>query len=134
MWVFVRGTKILLQYQLIVNTNLYLRLFIAPLEHLSDIHLYYNMVSFAWKGMKLENHSRYGSVGFIGLISLFSIMTGVVYSVLSYGASELLSDPSYTKQCAIGFSGVLFALKVVVNNEDRADLQGFINYFYQTVL
>ena len=34
------------------------RLFTAPLFHGSDLHLYYNMVSFAWKGIRLER--RYG--------------------------------------------------------------------------
>ena len=37
------------------------RVFTAPLFHASDLHLYYNMVSFAWKGMRLER--RYGKVG-----------------------------------------------------------------------
>ena len=82
------------------------------------------MVSLAWKGIRLENQGRYGSVRFVGLLSVFSIMTGIVYAILSYMAAELLDDPSYTRQCAIGFSGVLFALKVVVNNEDQTSIQG----------
>ena len=82
------------------------------------------MVSLAWKGIRLQNHGRYGSVRFVGLLSLFSIMTGIVYAILAYMAAELLDDPSYIRQCAIGFSGVLFALKVVVNNEDQTSIQG----------
>ena len=102
------------------------RLLIAPLEHVSDIHLYYNMVSLAWKGMKLEKHRRYGTIGFIGLVSFFAVLTGIMYTVLSYGAAELLDDMSYAQQCSIGFSGILFALKVVANNEESAESQGMI--------
>ena len=84
--------------------------------------------------MRLENQRRYGSVGFVCLLTLFSIMTGLVHTFLSFVASELLDDPSYTKQCAIGFSGVLFALKVVVNNEDQSESQGGINYLYKILI
>ena len=82
------------------------------------------MVSLAWKGMKLERNNRYGTVGFIGLIAMFAILTGAVYSALSYAAAELLEDVSYIHQCSIGFSGILFALKVVANNEDPVGSQG----------
>ena len=85
------------------------------------------MVSFAWKGMKLENNSRYGTLGFTGLVSFFAMLTGIVYTVLSYSAAELLDDLSYVQQCSIGFSGILFALKVVTNNEESAELQGMIS-------
>ena len=82
------------------------------------------MVSLAWKGMKLEKNNRYGTVGFIGLLIMFAILTGAVYCALSYVAAELLEDVSYTHQCSIGFSGILFALKVVANNEDPVGSQG----------
>ena len=103
---------------------LHLRIVIAPLEHVSDIHLYYNMVSFAWKGIKLEKHERYGSFGFIFLILVFAILTGGIYTLLSYIAAEILEDPSYVRQCSIGFSGILFALKVVANSEAPVGSQG----------
>ena len=77
--------------------------------------------------MKLENNSRYGSLGFTGLVSFFAMLTGIVYTVLSYGAAELLDDLSYVQQCSIGFSGILFALKVVANNEESTELRGIIS-------
>ena len=76
--------------------------------------------------MKLENNGRYGTLGFTGLVSFFAMLTGIVYTVLSYSAAELLDDLSYVQQCSIGFSGILFALKVVTNNEESAELQGMI--------
>ena len=82
------------------------------------------MVSFAWKGMKLENRNRYGSFGFIILLCIFAIMTGVIYTLLSHVAAEILEDPSYIQQCSIGFSGILFALKVVANKDEPIDTQG----------
>ena len=78
--------------------------------------------------MKLEKHSRYGTLGFIGLVSFFAMLTGIMYTVLCYGAAELLDDLSYTQQCSIGFSGILFALKVVANNEESAELQGNLHF------
>ena len=77
--------------------------------------------------MKLENNSRYGTLGFTGLVSFFAMLTGIVYTVLSYGATELLDDLSYVQQCSIGFSGILFALKVVANNEESTELRGIIS-------
>ena len=74
--------------------------------------------------MKLEKSNRYGTVGFIGLLLMFSLLTGLVYTALSYAAADLLEDVSYIQQCSIGFSGILFALKVVANNEDPVGSQG----------
>ena len=108
-------------------------MFIAPLEHVSDIHLYYNMISFAWKGMKLEKHSKYGTLGFTCLVTFFAMLTGIMYTVLSFGAAELLDDLSYSQQCSIGFSGILFALKVVANNEESAELQGIIPAIFDKI-
>ena len=85
------------------------------------------MISFAWKGMKLEKHSKYGTLGFTCLVSFFAIMTGIMYTVLSFGAAELLDDLSYSQQCSIGFSAILFALKVVANNEESSELQGILS-------
>ena len=82
------------------------------------------MVSFAWKGIRLEKNNRYGTLGFIGQLAVFAILTGVVYSALSYGAAELLEDVSYIHQCSVGFSGILFALKVVANYDEPAGSQG----------
>ena len=91
------------------------------------------MISFAWKGMNLEKHSKYGTLGFTCLVSFFAMLTGIMYTVLSFGAAELLDDLSYSQQCSIGFSGILFALKVVANNEESAELQGIIPAIFDKI-
>lgn len=87
------------------------RLLLSPVHHADDWHLYFNMVSFLWKGIKLER--RVGGPWFIYLLSVFSLLTGVVYLLVEAVLTELTEDPSFSMSCAVGFSGVLFALKVV---------------------
>ena len=87
------------------------RIFLSPFFHLDDMHLYYNMVSFLWKGRSLE--PRLGSSGMLYLISVFSVLTSVTLLILDFGLSVLFNDLSYLHTCAAGFSGVIFALKVV---------------------
>ncbi|XP_068173385.1 rhomboid-related protein 4 [Antennarius striatus] len=90
------------------------RLLLSPLHHADDWHLYFNMVSFLWKGIKLER--RLGGAWFAYMLSVFSLLTGVVYLLLEAALTELTEDQSYSMTCAVGFSGVLFALKVVNNH------------------
>jgi rhomboid domain-containing protein 1 len=87
------------------------RIIFSPFFHLDDMHLYYNMVSFLWKGMSLE--PSLGTSGMLGLLSVFSVLTSVTLLILDLCLSLLLNDPSYLHTCAAGFSGVIFALKVV---------------------
>ncbi|XP_035479544.2 rhomboid-related protein 4 [Scophthalmus maximus] len=90
------------------------RLLLSPLHHVDDWHLYFNMASFLWKGISLEQ--RLGGPWFFYLLSVFSLLTGVVYLVLEAVLTELMQDQSYSTTCAVGFSGVLFGLKVVSNH------------------
>ncbi|XP_029302951.1 rhomboid-related protein 4-like [Cottoperca gobio] len=90
------------------------RLLLSPLHHADDWHLYFNMVSFLWKGTKLER--RLGGPWFLYLLSVFSLLTGLVYLLLEASLTELTQDQSYSMACAVGFSGVLFALKVLSNH------------------
>ncbi|XP_070685897.1 rhomboid-related protein 4 [Pempheris klunzingeri] len=90
------------------------RLLLSPLHHVDDWHLYFNMVSFLWKGKRLEQ--RLGGPWFLYLLSVFSLLTGLVYLVLEATLTELTQDNSHSMACAVGFSGVLFALKVLSNH------------------
>ncbi|XP_019388594.1 PREDICTED: rhomboid-related protein 4 [Crocodylus porosus] len=90
------------------------RLLLAPIHHADDWHLYFNMVSMLWKGIMLER--KLGSIWFAYIISTFSVLIGVVYMVLEFALGEFMNDPSYNLNCAVGFSGVLFALKVLNNH------------------
>ncbi|NXO02183.1 RHBL4 protein, partial [Rhinopomastus cyanomelas] len=90
------------------------RLLLSPVHHADDWHLYFNMVSMLWKGMMLEKRLKSGWFAYI--IAVFSLLTGVVYMVLEFLLAKILDDPLYEKSCAVGFSGVLFALKVLNNH------------------
>ena len=79
------------------------RLLLSPLHHVDDLHLYFNMVSFIWKGIRLER--RLGGAWFLYLLSVFSLLTGLVYLVLEVGLTELTQNHSYSMSCAVGFSG-----------------------------
>ncbi|RWS11826.1 hypothetical protein B4U79_04655 [Dinothrombium tinctorium] len=90
------------------------RFVFSAFEHADDWHLYYNMVSFLAKGRTLER--RFGSKYFLYLLIVFTIMTNITYVTVSYALSELLLDHSYSRTCAVGFSGVIFALKVLTTH------------------
>lgn len=80
------------------------RLLLSPLHHADDFHLYANMASFLWKGIRLER--RLGGAWFLYLLSVFSVLTGLVYLALEMLLSELTQDQSYSMACAVGFSGI----------------------------
>lgn len=67
-----------------------------------------------WKAATLERH--FGSAYFAYMVSVFSLATGVVYLAIHYLLAELLDQWSHMQSCAVGFSGVIFALKVVTTH------------------
>lgn len=90
------------------------RLFLSPLHHIDDWHLYFNMASFLWKGIRLER--RLGGSWFLYLLSVFLLLTGLVYLLLQALMIKLMegtdsSDPlleyvqAFSRECAVGFSG-----------------------------
>jgi rhomboid domain-containing protein 1 len=91
------------------------RLLWSPFLHSDDLHLYYNMASFLWKGAILEPFM--GSLGFAALILELLLSTGLIYvGIASVAVSQgLWFSKRAFNSCAIGFSGVLFGLKVVLN-------------------
>ncbi|XP_074820004.1 rhomboid-related protein 4 isoform X3 [Natator depressus] len=117
-FLFLKPLKPLLKVCISVDQSYYQkdwqRLLLAPVHHADDWHLYFNMVSLLWKGIKLER--KLGSILFGYIIAVFSVLIGIVYMVLEFALAGLLNDPSYKMNCAVGFSGVLFALKVLNNH------------------
>lgn len=104
------------------------RLLLASYVHSHDYHLYYNMASFIWKALTLERH--FGSGYLFYMIAVFSVLTNVVYVAISTSLAKLTGDYSYMYTCAVGFSGVIFALKVVTTHMQpygMASLLGFIS-------
>ncbi|CAK8678610.1 rhomboid-related protein 4-like isoform X1 [Clavelina lepadiformis] len=105
----------------------YWRIIEATFHHANDWHLYYNMVSFLWKGMWLER--KIGSVRFLYMIGVFTVLVNTVMLYLNYFVALILNDPSYINQCALGFSGVVFAVKVVTTHmmpRSTSMIMGFI--------
>ncbi|CAL8464708.1 g4243 [Coccomyxa elongata] len=93
------------------------RLLWSAFLHADDIHLFYNMSSLLWKGAQLE--PDLGSMRFLGLVGELLLLSHVATVGLAAAAAKVLPDLAgvqYYSSCAIGFSAVLFALKVVLSH------------------
>ena len=96
----------------------------AP-THAHEYHLYYNLSSLLWKGARLER--RYGAARFAALTAELALLSGALYA---FGARALAAAAPqwfwslYAHGCAVGFSGVLFAYKVVLAAGDSAESGG----------
>ncbi|CAF1326454.1 unnamed protein product [Adineta steineri] len=107
----------------------YMRILLAPLFHGDDMHLYYNMASFLYKGQQLE--TLFGSPYFAILLSILTVSSSLMLVILGQLASSIFDNPEYLFTCAVGFSGVIFALKVITthytpNYGSNSFLAGFI--------
>jgi len=89
-------------------------LFYSAFTHGSDTHLYFNMASFIWKAATLEEH--FGSAYFLYMTVVFTALIGVIYVGTGVLMAELLNEWTHMQSCAVGFSGVIFALKVVTTH------------------
>lgn len=89
------------------------RIFCGPLEHADSLHLYCNMVSFIWKGSILE--TELGSKAFFSVLVTFIVLTGLTFLAMEYLCGVFV-NPAHFERCAVGFSAVVFALKVLNNH------------------
>jgi len=96
-------------YQILNGHEVY-RLLLGCLYHVNDMHLYYNMSSLIWKGRQLE--PLFGTNRFAWLM----IVLGIVSNILLVGLNLLLKDTQFSESCAVGFSAVLFGLKVILQH------------------
>lgn len=108
------AVTVCLSAQAVLKWREYERLILSSLEHADDTHLYYNMLSFLVKGKSLEQ--RFGSPYFAYLLCVFTVLTSAIYVALQVVLTELTNDLQFYKTCAIGFSGVIFALKVLTTH------------------
>ncbi|XP_057685048.1 rhomboid-related protein 4-like [Corythoichthys intestinalis] len=106
--------KVCLSVHQVYNMGEWLRLFLSPFHHADSMHLYFNMASFLIKSIRLE--SLLGSTWFASILAIFSLLTGVVYLALELGLTYLTQEETPSMACAVGFSGVIFALKVLNNH------------------
>lgn len=98
----------------VLDQHDYMRILLAPLFHGDDMHLYYNMASFLYKGQRLENF--FGSRYFALLLTILTISSSFLLVILGQLAASLLDNPEYLFTCAVGFSAVIFALKVITTH------------------
>lgn len=88
----------------------YHRLVLSTFFHADNWHLYYNMASLLYKGMKLERNIGSGRLFFFMVIS--SVLTSILYVAIAVSMSTSWHYDEPYASCAVGFSAVLFALKV----------------------
>lgn len=97
------------------------RLFWGTVTHADDYHLYYNMGSLLVKGAQLE--PSYGSFGFAVLLVELMLTSNVLYLVLAAMLPtnilliRMIAGRNLMNTCAVGFSGVLFGLKVILTHD-----------------
>lgn len=91
------------------------RLLWSAFLHADETHLYYNMSSFLWKGAQLE--PQMGSGGYLVMMTqLLALSQGWMVALAYFSKYWPLLQNMYFSQCTVGFSGVLFAMKVVLNH------------------
>ncbi|WOL09584.1 hypothetical protein Cni_G18337 [Canna indica] len=103
------------------------RFFLSPFYHTGDIHLFYNMTSLLWKGIQLEI-----SMGSFQFASMVAALLGLSQGITLLMARSLFLffdyEGAYYNEFAVGFSGVLFAMKVVLNSysDEYAYVHGMV--------
>ena len=112
---------------LIVRMKQYQRIWISALVHADAMHLYYNLSSFLYKGVALE--TLLGEK-FAVLLVLLTTVSQLIFLFLSWSVAKLGWMPLAWGSFTVGFSGVIFGLKVFLNSleENPAGL-GFSQIF-----
>lgn len=104
-----RGKLTLLPGAILFHSEFY-RVFSGAILHGSDEHVILNCISFLWKGSLLET-KRFGSSSFLAVLFILTGATGLVHCALAYALDGLV-EGLWTP--CVGFSGVIFALKVLM--------------------
>jgi len=99
------------------KVNLGWRLFTAPFLHGNEMHLLYNMSSLLWKGRILESHM--GSSRFALLCLVFTGLSSAIEVFASLVLDRVFAYGGPLRTLSVGFSGVLFALKVILQSKQR---------------
>ncbi|CAI0456414.1 unnamed protein product [Linum tenue] len=103
------------------------RFFLSPFYHIGESHLVYNMISLLWKGIQLE--TSMGSLEFASMVAALLTMSQGITMLLAKTLVVFLDYPKpFYSEYAVGFSGVLFAMKVVLNSQsaDYAHVHGLV--------
>lgn len=90
------------------------RLWASSLVHVDEVHLLYNCFSFLYKGAMLE--PIMGSASFLSLLMYLSVLAHLIYVFCAVAAERLKLPIKFMDSCVVGFSGVIFGLKVILNS------------------
>ena len=85
----------------------------SPFLHGDDWHLYYNMASLLWKGVQIEPHM--GPLSFGIMVAFLTVVSQALYIAVGWLALTGAGYSGIWSSCAVGFSGVLFGLKAILN-------------------
>ncbi|CAO2167540.1 unnamed protein product [Urochloa humidicola] len=86
--------------------------FLSPFYHSNELHLFGNMTSLLWMGVQLETYM--GSAEFASMVAALIGLSQGITGLLSQILSLLGCDIAYYGHQTVGFSGVLFGMKVVL--------------------
>lgn len=70
-----------------------------------------------WKGRQLEQ--KFGPVRFAIILVTFTVGSSFTYMGINYLLATVLDDWTYLRSCAVGFSAVIFALKVLCTQDSQ---------------
>ena len=95
------------------------RVVLPAFYHGSTWHVAVNMGSLLWKGSRLER--AMGGRDFAILVAWCVVASGALAVAVAWLARDAF--PAVLHSCAVGFSAVLFALKVVLNTTSDGESQ-----------
>ena len=98
----------------ILSSTAWLRMLGSQWVHLSAAHLGYNMISLLWKGVHLE--PDLGTVRYACMVICLSVLTPLTTIALCIAAAEVFGSTDWLIERAVGFSGIIFAIKTVLNS------------------
>jgi len=104
----------------ILNRKQVYRLVSGAWFHNGILHIALNMMAFLPMGSELERHM--GSIQFMFTMLLFDIACGVIHLIISSVAfyNPFFSYDNWMFECAVGLSGVIFALLTVSTNNSQS--------------
>lgn len=108
----------------LLSRDAWRRLLTSPFLHADDMHLYYNMASLLWKGTQLEQ--RFGSSYAVIMAAL--LLLSQLYAVaIALAAARIGGHHEWMQECGVGFSGVLFGMKVLLtaDSDGQENVSGF---------
>ncbi|EPS69699.1 hypothetical protein M569_05069, partial [Genlisea aurea] len=100
------------------------RFILSAFYHIGEPHLVYNMFSLLWKGIQLE--TAMGSSEFASMVVALTVMSQGITLLLAKALLLFVYGAAYYNEFSAGFSGVLFAMKVVLysQSDDYTYVQG----------